>query len=76
MYSHQQGECDAVGISIQNGENSIYAVDVAFRRRTITVPRDTVMKVMAKARTAMSLYGYMTKAAEIILHRRRSIKEF
>ena len=66
----QQGECDAVGISIQNGENSIYAVDVAFHGAGLNygTKEDTVMKVIAKsARTAMSLYGYMeAKAAEII----------
>lgn len=59
-----------MGISIQNGENSIYAVDVAFHGAGLNygTKEDTVMKVIAKsARTAMSLYGYMeAKAAEII----------
>lgn len=66
----QQGECDAIGVSIQNGENNLYAVDVAFHEGGLNYgSREvTVMKVIAKTvRTAMCLWGYMEcKNAEII----------
>ena len=65
----QQGECDAVGISIQNDGLRYYAVDVAFHESGLNygTREDTVMKVISKSlRTAMCLYGYMnTKSAEI-----------
>lgn len=66
----QQGECDAVGISVQEGLNRIYAIDVAFHEGGLNYgSREvTVMKVIAKTiRTAMCLWGYMEcKDAEII----------
>lgn len=66
----QQGECDAIGICIQNDENKFYAVDVAFHGGGLNYgTRDeTVMKVIAKSiRTAFCIYGYMDSAeAEII----------
>lgn len=66
----QQGECDVIGISIQNGESNLYAVDVAFHENGLQYgSREvTVMKVIAKTvRTAMCLWGYMDcKNAEII----------
>lgn len=66
----QQGECDAIGISVQDGVNHIYAVDVAFHEGGLNYgSREvTVMKVIAKTiRTAMCLWGYMEcKDAEII----------
>lgn len=66
----QQGECDAIGISVQDGGNRIYAVDVAFHEGGLNYgSREvTVMKVIAKTiRTAMCLWGYMEcKDAEII----------
>lgn len=65
----QQAECDAVGISIQDGVNRIYAVDVAFHEAGLNYGnRDmTVMKVIAKSlRTAMCIYGYLdSKDGEI-----------
>ena len=66
----QQAECDAIGIAIQDGENKIYAVDVAFHESGLNYgdrPK-TVMKILAKSiRTAMCIYGYFdTKEAEII----------
>lgn len=66
----QQGECDVVGISIQNNEINTYAIDVAFHEGGLNYgSREvTVMKVIAKTvRTAMCLWGYMgCKNAEII----------
>ena len=65
-----QGECDVVGISLLNGINQYYAVDVAFHSAGLNygTREETVMKVIAKSiRTAMCLYGYMeSKEAEII----------
>ena len=66
----QQGECDVLGISMQSGEITYYAVDVAFHEAGLNYgTRDvTVMKVLAKcARTAFCLCGYLnTRGAEII----------
>lgn len=66
----QQGECDVLGVSIQPGATTYYAVDVAFHEAGLNYGnRDiTVMKVLEKcARTAFCLYGYLsTKEAEII----------
>ncbi len=66
----QQGECDAVGISIQDGEMRVYAVDVAFHESGLNygTRQETVMKIVAKSlRTAMCLYGFLdTKSAEIV----------
>lgn len=66
----QQGECDAIGITLQDGERYLYAVDVAFHESGLNYgSRDeTVMKVIAKTvRTAMCLWGYMEcKDAEIV----------
>ncbi len=65
----QQGECDAVGISIQNDGLRYYAVDVAFHESGLNygTREETVTKVVSKSlRTAMCLYGYMgTKRADI-----------
>ena len=66
----QQGECDVLGISIQQDETTYYAVYVAFHEAGLNYGnRDTtVMKVLEKcARTAFCLHGYLsTKEAEII----------
>lgn len=67
----QQGECDAVGLSVQNGVNQYYAVDVAFHGAGLnygTSKDETIAKVISKSiRTAICLYGYFnTKKAEII----------
>ena len=66
----QQGECDVVGVAIQDGSNNFYAVDVAFHEGGLNYGSKevTVMKVIAKTvRTAMCLWGYMEcKNAEII----------
>jgi len=65
----QQGECDALGISIQDGENKVYAVDVAFHERGLDYGSrgTTVMKVINKClRTAMCIYGFIgSKDADI-----------
>ncbi len=58
----QQGECDAIGISIQSEKNSIYAVDVAFHEAGLNygTREETVMKVCAKIiRSAMCIWGYL-----------------
>lgn len=66
----RQGECDVIGISLQNGLSHIYAVDVAFHESGLQYGNrpETVMKVVAKIiRTAMCLWGYMgCKEGEII----------
>lgn len=66
----QQGECDAIGVSVQEGGNKIYAVDVAFHEGGLHYGerKVTVAKVISKTiRTAMCLWGYMEcKNAEII----------
>ena len=66
----QQGECDAVGISLQDGEMKVYAVDVAFHENGLNygTREQTVMKIIAKSlRTAMCLYGFFnTNSAEIV----------
>lgn len=66
----QQGECDAVGVSIQNGALRTYAVDVAFHESGLNYGsrEETVMKVILKSlRTAMCLYGFMgSRDAEIV----------
>ena len=66
----QQGECDAIGVSIQEDGNQFYAVDVAFHGAGLNygTKEDTIMKVIAKSiRTAMCLLGYMkTDTADII----------
>ncbi len=65
----KQGECDAIGISVKNGENSFFAVDVAFHSSGLSygTKNATIMKVIEKTvRTAMCLWGYLgTKKADI-----------
>ena len=51
-----QGECDAVGVSLQDGKMKVYAVDVAFHEGGLSYGsrQETVMKIVAKSlRTAM-----------------------
>lgn len=66
----QQSECDALGMSISNGRNLVYAIDVAFHENGLNYGdrQTTVMKIINKClRTAMCVYGYLdTKDAEII----------
>ena len=66
----QQGECDAIGVSIQNEAVRTYAIDVAFHESGLNYGsrEETVMKVISKIlRTAMCLYGFMdSKDAEIV----------
>ncbi|MFI3168933.1 MAG: hypothetical protein R3Y06_03195 [Faecalibacterium sp.] len=66
----QQGECDALGISLEQDAESFYAVDVAFHGAGLNYGSkdETIMKVIAKSiRTAMCLYGYLdTQDADII----------
>lgn len=66
----QQGECDALGVSFQDGNVKTYAVDVAFHENGLNYGsrETTVMKVINKCiRTSMCIYGYMDiREAEII----------
>lgn len=66
----QQGECDVIGISLQDSATEFYTVDVAFHESGLNYgsKEETVMKVVAKLlRTAMILWGYLgTKNAELI----------
>ena len=66
----QQGECDAVGINIQEDGMKVFAVDVAFHESGLNygTRQETVMKIVAKSlRTAMCLYGFLdTRSAEIV----------
>ena len=66
----QQGECDVLGVSVQNSGVKYYAVDVAFHEAGLNygTKEVTVMKVLEKcARTAFCLHGYLnTTEAEII----------
>lgn len=66
----QQGECDAVGLSLQDGTVRTYAVDVAFHEDGLNYgsKQETACKIITKClRTAMSLYGYLdAKDAEIV----------
>lgn len=58
----QQGECDTLGMAIQDGTIRIHAIDVAFHENGLNYgSREvTVMKVIAKTlRTAMCLWGYL-----------------
>lgn len=66
----QQAECDVLGISFDENNKKIYAVDVAFHTSGLNYKgRDaSVMKVLSKCvRSAACLYGFMdSKDAEII----------
>jgi hypothetical protein len=58
----KQGECDVVGVSIQDGKPFYYAVEVAFHGAGLNYGdrQTTVMKVVEKLiRAALCLYGYM-----------------
>ena len=65
-----QTECDALGLSVQDGSMQYYAVDVAFHESGLNygTREETVAKVVAKCiRTAFCLYGYMdARTAEIV----------
>lgn len=66
----QQGECDVLGISVQNNTNLYYAVDVAFHEAGLNygTKQETIMKIISKSvRTAFCLYGFLeTKSADIV----------
>ena len=66
----QQGECDLLGVNIQDGTPTYYAVDVAFHESGLSYgsKRETAFKVVAKnIRTAFFLYGYLgVKSADIV----------
>ena len=66
----RQGECDVIGINIENRVTTYYAVDVAFHESGLNYGsrQETVMKIAEKIiRTAMCLYGYFdARCAEIV----------
>ncbi len=66
----KQAESDAIGISIQDNNNIVYAVDVAFHENGLNYgsKKKTIKKICEKClRTAMCLYGFVNiKRAEII----------
>ena len=62
----RQAECDALGISVQDENNQIYAIDVAFHTGGLLYGtyKTTVAKIIAKSlRTAMCIYGYFHERA-------------
>ena len=65
-----QGESDAIGISLSDGAQHLYAVDVAFHENGLQYGSraETVMKITNKCiRTAMCLYGYFgARDADVI----------
>ena len=66
----KQGECDALGIAVDNGTLRYYAVDVAFHEAGLNYgsKKETILKVVAKSvRTAFCLHAYFdAKEAEIV----------
>lgn len=66
----RQSECDAIGISVHEGVNQYFAVDVAFHKDGLNylTRSETVMKVIAKSiRTAICIHGFFqAQEAEII----------
>lgn len=66
----QQAECDALGVSVQEGTIQYYAVDVAFHESGLNYGsrEETAAKVLSKCiRTAFCIYGYMdSRSAEIV----------
>lgn len=66
----KQGECDALGLAIENGMARYYAVDVAFHESGLQYGSkdETILKVVAKCvRTAFCLHAYFdAREAEII----------
>ncbi len=66
----QQGESDALGVTLRDGDVRLYAVDVAFHEFGLQYGgrTETVCKIVNKSvRTAMCLYGYFgAKQAEIL----------
>ena len=66
----RQGECDAIGICVEEGVPRYYAVEVAFHGAGLNYgTRDaTVMKVVEKCtRAALCIYGYMgSKEGEVV----------
>lgn len=58
----QQGECDLLGVNVQDGAPTYYAVDIAFHESGLSYGnrRETAFKVTSKSiRTAFFLYGYL-----------------
>ena len=59
----RQGECDALGSNIQDGQVSYYAVDVAFHESGVCYGsrEETVARIIKKCvRTAFCIYGFLT----------------
>lgn len=66
----RQGECDVLGMNVQDGKAMYHAVEVAFHEAGLQygTKEETVMKVIEKCiRIAFCLYGYFgTRSAEIV----------
>lgn len=66
----QQGECDVLGVCIENSTPKYYAVDVAFHEAGLNygTREETILKVIAKSiRTAFCLYGCLdAKSGDIV----------
>ena len=66
----KQGECDALGLAVENGVINYYAVDAAFHESGLNYgsKNETILKVVAKCvRTAFCLHAYFdAREAEVI----------
>ena len=66
----KQGECDVLGLAIENGTVRYHAVDVAFHENRLQYgsKQETITKVVAKCvRTAFCLHAYFdAREAEVI----------
>ena len=66
----KQGECDALGIAVENGMLHYHAVDIAFHENRLQYgsKQETILKVVAKCvRTAFCLHAYFdAREAEVI----------
>lgn len=66
----KQGECDALGLAVENSVINYYAVDVAFHESGLNYgsKNETILKVVAKCvRTAFCLHAYFdAREAEIV----------
>ena len=74
----RQAECDALGIVVDQEQNSYYAVDVAFHRDGLLYGNKTktVAKVIEKCiRNAMCVYGYFNSSAAKIIFASPSVSD-
>ena len=66
----RQGECDVLGINVEEEKSNYYAVDVAFHESGLNYGSndETICKIIAKTiRTIFCIYGYLgAKNGEIV----------